>query len=73
MRTVVGRIHDEGVVGDAQLIEIVERLANILVVIDHDVLIFRLPSSGLAEGSSEILVSWKSGSSIFLVSGRYPP
>jgi len=40
-------------------------------MINHGVVIFRLPSPGLAEGGSEILVSWKSGSSIFLLSGRY--
>lgn len=32
----------------------------------------RLPSAGPAEDGSEILASWKSGSSIFLFSGRYP-
>ena len=41
------------------------------IMINHGVVIFRLPSPGLAEGGSEILVSWKSGSSIFLLSGRY--
>jgi hypothetical protein len=35
VRAIVGRIHDEGVVGDAELIEIIERLADILVVVDH--------------------------------------
>ena len=49
MRAVVGRIHDEGVVGDAELVEIVEHLADVLVVVDHRVVIGRLPASGLSE------------------------
>ena len=49
VRPVVGRVHDEGVVGDAELVEIVEHLADILVVIDHRVVIGRLPAARLAE------------------------
>ena len=60
VRAVVGRIHDEGVVGDAELVEIVERLADVLVVVDHRVVIGRLPASrlpdalwlGVGEGSA---------------------
>ena len=34
-RSVVGGVHDDGVVGDAQLIELVEHLADLLIVDDH--------------------------------------
>ena len=47
MRAVVGRVHDEGVVGDAELVEIVQHLADVLVVVDHGVVIGRLPASRL--------------------------
>ncbi len=33
--TVVGRVHDDRVVGDAELVELVEHLADLLVVRDH--------------------------------------
>ena len=49
MRAVVGRVHDEGVVGDAELVEIVEHLADVLVVVDHRVVIGRLPAARLPE------------------------
>ena len=45
------RIHHEGVLGDAQLVEQVEHLADVLVVVDHGVVIRRLPAAGLAAGS----------------------
>ena len=35
LRTVVGRVHDDRVVGDAQLVELVEHHADLLVVHDH--------------------------------------
>ena len=35
LRSVVGGIHDDRVVGDAQLIELVEHLADLLIVGDH--------------------------------------
>ena len=44
---VVGRIHDEGVVGDAELVEIVEHLADVFVMVDHRVVVGRLPASRL--------------------------
>ena len=34
---VVGRVHDDGVVGDAELVELVEQLADVAVVLDHAV------------------------------------
>ena len=49
VRAVVGRVHDEGVVGDAELVEQVEHLADVLVVVDHRVVIGRLPAAGLAQ------------------------
>ena len=49
MRAVVGRIHDERVVGDAGFVEKVERLADVLVMVDHRVVIGRLPASRLAQ------------------------
>ena len=49
VRAVVGRIHDEGIVGDAELIEEVEHLADVLVMVDHGVVIGRLPPSRLAQ------------------------
>jgi hypothetical protein len=37
LRAVVGRIHDDGVVGDAKLIKLVEQLAYMTVMFDHSV------------------------------------
>ena len=34
---VVRRIHDDGVFGDAELVELVEQLADVSVVLDHPV------------------------------------
>ena len=41
---VVGGIHDDGVIGDAQLIDLVEDLADLLVVGDHPVAVVVLPA-----------------------------
>ena len=49
MRTVVGGVHDEGVVRDAQLIEHLEDRADILVVVDHGVVVRALPAARLAD------------------------
>src|SRR5450755_1260333 len=49
MRSVVGRVHDERVLGDAQLIEIIEYVAHILVMVDHRVVVWRLPAAGLTQ------------------------
>jgi hypothetical protein len=49
VRTVVGRVHDERVVGDAELVEQVEQRADGPVVIDHRVVVWRLPPPGLAD------------------------
>ena len=37
------RVDDDGVVGDAELVEQVEQLADVLVVVDHRVVVRRLP------------------------------
>ena len=42
MRAVVGRVHDDRVVGDAELVELVEHLADVLVVRDHHVVVVAL-------------------------------
>ena len=49
VRAVVGRVHHERVVGDAKLIEQVEHLADVLVVVDHRVVVRRLPAPRLTE------------------------
>ena len=49
VRAVVGAVHHEGVVGEAQLVEQVEHLAHVLVVVDHRVVVGRLPLPGLAQ------------------------
>ena len=49
MRTVVGRVHDEGVVGDAEIVEHLEHLTDVLVVVDHGVVIRALELARLAQ------------------------
>ena len=49
MRTVISAIHDQGVIGNAQLIQQVEHLTDAVVVIDHHIVIFRLPAPSQAE------------------------
>ena len=48
MGAVVGAVHHDRVVGDAELIEQVEHFADAFVVIDHHVVIFRLPAAAAA-------------------------
>ena len=48
MRAVVGAVHDKGVVGDAGIVERLQHLADVLVVIDHRVVVFALPAARLA-------------------------
>ena len=48
MWTVVGGIHDDRVLGDAEIIEHVEQAAHDVVVVEHRVVIRRLPSPGAA-------------------------
>jgi len=43
VRAVVGAVHDKGVIGDAGIVERLQQLADILVVIDHHVVIFASP------------------------------
>ena len=47
MRSVVGAVDDDGVLGDAQLVETVKHGADILVVVDHRVVVLGLPRPGL--------------------------
>ena len=47
VRAVVGGIHDDRVVGDAELIELVQHLADVLVVGDHHVVVVALPALAL--------------------------
>ncbi len=47
MRPVVGAVHDDGIVGDTQVIQLLQQGADALVVVDHDVVVFRLPAAGL--------------------------
>ena len=49
VRPVVGRVHHDRVVGDPELVEQVEQLADVLVVVDHRVVVGRLPAAGLAD------------------------
>ena len=49
VRPVVGRVHHEGVLRDAELVQQVQHLADVLVVIDHRVVVGRLPAPGLAQ------------------------
>ncbi len=44
MRTVIGGVHDDSVVGDAQLVQLVQHLADQLVVRHHHVVVEALPA-----------------------------
>ena len=48
VRPVVGAVLHERVVGDAELVQEVEHLADALVVVDHHVVVLGLPAAGLA-------------------------
>ena len=48
VRAVVGGVDDDGVVGDAEVVEHVEHRADVLVVVDHRVVVLGLPQPGLA-------------------------
>ena len=49
VRPVVGRVDDDRVLGDAELVELVEHLPDVLVVVDHRVVVGRLPAPGLSD------------------------
>ena len=49
VRPVVGAVDDDRVVGDAELVELVEQRADDLVVVDHRVVVRRLPAPGLPD------------------------
>ena len=44
VRAVVGRVHDDGVVGEPELVELVEDHAHVVVVLDHGVVVVALPA-----------------------------
>ena len=48
VRPVVGGVHDDRVLREALLVEEVEHLTDQLVVVDHRVVVLRLPAAGLA-------------------------
>ena len=48
MRTVVGGVHDDGVVGDAEFVEQIQQVTDEIVVIEHRVVVLRLPAPGAA-------------------------
>jgi hypothetical protein len=50
VRAVVGGVEDDGVVGDAELVELVEELADVHVVLDHAVGVLVGPGMLLAAG-----------------------
>jgi hypothetical protein len=45
--TVVRRIHNECIFGETQFIDDIENRAHVLIVVDHRIVIRRLPSAGL--------------------------
>ena len=47
MDAVVGGVHHDGVVGDPELVQRVEHLADAFVVLDHRVVVFALPAARL--------------------------
>ena len=48
MRTVVGGVHDDGVFGDTQLVEQIQQITDEVVVVEHGVVVLRLPAPGPA-------------------------
>ena len=44
MRAVVGGVHDDRVVGDAEIVEGVQQRADQVVVVHHRVVVDRLPA-----------------------------
>ena len=49
VRAVVGAVHDERVVRDAQVVQRLEDRADVLVVVDHGVVVRALPAPRLAD------------------------
>ena len=49
MGTIVGTVHHDGVIGNTQFVQQVQHLAHVFVVLDHGVVVERLPAPGLAE------------------------
>src|SRR5687768_14443893 len=49
MRAVVGRVHDDRVVCDPELVQLVQERAHDFVVVDHRVVVLRLPAASLTD------------------------
>jgi hypothetical protein len=47
--TVVGRVQDDRVVGNAQVIDKIEQSADVIIVVEHGVVVGRLPAPGAAQ------------------------
>src|SRR5215469_16425306 len=48
MRPILGAVHHDGVAGDAEVIQFLQQLTHNFVVLDHHVMIVRLPAAGPA-------------------------
>ncbi len=48
MGTIVGAVEDDRVVSNAQFIELLEYHSDVLVMVDHDVVVDSLPAPSLA-------------------------
>ena len=49
VRAIVGAVDDDGVVGDAEFVDLLQNFADVFVMIDHRIVVGRLPPSGLAD------------------------
>ena len=49
VRAVVGAVDDDGVFGDPEFVDQIEQLADIAVMVDHRVVVGRLPAAGLTQ------------------------
>ncbi len=49
VRTVVCRVHDEGIVCDAQVVQSLKNAADVLVMVDHGIVVRALPSPRLSD------------------------
>ena len=47
MGAIVGAVHDNGIFGNAQFIQQVQHLAHVLIVLNHRIVVFRLPATRL--------------------------
>src|ERR1700736_6445817 len=49
MWAVVGAVYDDGVLGDPEFVDEIEQLTDIAVMVDHRVVVRRLPAPGLTD------------------------